>query len=110
LFAGLPNPLRATRYHSLIAEGDTLPPELRVTARSSDGLVMALAHRTWPVYGVQFHPESVLTQSGHQLLANFLKIAGIDATVPANSERREPAASDDFYAQPVASMLPLPRR
>jgi len=109
LFAGLPNPLRATRYHSLIAEEATLPPELRVTARTSDGLVMALAHETWPVYGVQFHPESVLTQSGHQLLANFLQLAGIEATLPASSERREPEPSSDFYAQPVAPALPLPR-
>lgn len=109
LFAGLPNPLRATRYHSLIAEEATLPRELRVTARTGEGLVMALAHRSWPLYGVQFHPESVLTQSGHQLLANFLQLAGIEAALPAGSERREPEPSSDFYALPVAPALPLPR-
>jgi anthranilate synthase/aminodeoxychorismate synthase-like glutamine amidotransferase len=110
LFAGLPNPLRATRYHSLIAEETTLPPDLQVTARSEEGLIMALAHRTWPVHGVQFHPESILTESGHQLLGNFLKIAEIDASVPGNSERCEPVVSEDFYAQPVEPMLPLPGR
>ncbi len=109
LFAGLPRPLRATRYHSLIADEPGLPSELRVTAHSADGLVMALAHRAWPVYGVQFHPESILTQSGHQLLANFLNLAGIGATVPASTERREREPSADFYAQPVEAPLPLPR-
>jgi anthranilate synthase/aminodeoxychorismate synthase-like glutamine amidotransferase len=77
LFSGLPNPLRATRYHSLIVEESTLPSSLRITARTNDGVPMALAHATWPAYGVQFHPESILTQSGHLLLANFLQLAGI---------------------------------
>jgi anthranilate synthase/aminodeoxychorismate synthase-like glutamine amidotransferase len=77
LFAGLPNPLRATRYHSLIVEELSLPSELRVTARTSDGIPMALEHLTWPAFGVQFHPESILTDSGHRLLANFLQIAGL---------------------------------
>jgi anthranilate synthase/aminodeoxychorismate synthase-like glutamine amidotransferase len=77
LFAGLPNPLRATRYHSLIVEEETLPAELRVTARTSDGIPMALEHATWPAFGVQFHPESILTDLGHRLLANFLRIAGL---------------------------------
>ena len=70
---------------------------------------MAFAHRSWPVYGVQFHPESILTQSGHQLLANFLSLAGIPTTVPARVDRPEPEPADDFYAQPVEAPLPLPR-
>ena len=73
VFAGLPNPLTATRYHSLIAERDSLPACLEVTAWLEDGTIMGLRHRDYPhLQGVQFHPESVLTQSGHQLLSNFL--------------------------------------
>jgi anthranilate synthase component 2 len=70
-FAGLPNPFQATRYHSLIVERSTLPSELEITAEV-DGLVMGLRHRTLPVEGVQFHPESILTPTGNDLLANFL--------------------------------------
>ena len=65
LFAGLPNPLVVGRYHSLIVEEASLPSDLRVTARTSDGTVMALEYRRWPVFGVQFHPESILTECGH---------------------------------------------
>lgn len=72
LFAGIPNPFRATRYHSLVAEQDSFPSALRVTARTEDGVIMALSHRTLPVAGVQFHPEAVLTEHGHRLLENFL--------------------------------------
>jgi anthranilate synthase component II len=72
LFAGLPNPFVATRYHSLVVRPDSVPDELEVTATSTDGVVMGLRHRTLPVEGVQFHPESVLTVSGPALLANFL--------------------------------------
>ncbi len=72
LFAGLPNPFEAGRYHSLAVREEGLPAELTVTARSEDGVVMALAHRSLPVFGVQFHPESVLTPEGEILLANFL--------------------------------------
>ena len=72
LFAGLPNPVTATRYHSLVVERDSLPEELTVTAESEDGLVMGLRHRELPIEGVQFHPESILTGSGHALLRNFL--------------------------------------
>jgi anthranilate synthase component II len=71
VFAGLPNPFQATRYHSLIVERSTLPSELEITAEA-DGLVMGLRHRTLPVEGVQFHPESILTPAGNDLLANFL--------------------------------------
>jgi anthranilate synthase component 2 len=72
LFEGVPSPFEAGRYHSLIVSDDGLPDVLRVTARSPDGLVMALAHRSKPVFGVQFHPESVLTPRGREVLANFL--------------------------------------
>ena len=77
VFAGLPDPLTVTRYHSLVVDPDTVLPDgdLVVTARTVDGVVMGLAHRTLPVYGVQFHPESVLTESGHDLVANFLAMA-----------------------------------
>jgi anthranilate synthase/aminodeoxychorismate synthase-like glutamine amidotransferase len=75
IFQGLPNPFEAGRYHSLVVREEGLPPELAVTARSEDGLVMGLAHRALPVYGVQFHPESVLTPEGERLLGNFLAIA-----------------------------------
>jgi para-aminobenzoate synthetase component 2 len=73
VFAGLSNPLTATRYHSLIAERESLPDCLEITAWLEDGTIMGLRHRAYPhLQGVQFHPESVLTQEGHQLLANFL--------------------------------------
>jgi anthranilate synthase/aminodeoxychorismate synthase-like glutamine amidotransferase len=82
LFDGIPAKLRAARYHSLVVEESTLPATLRVTARCEEGLIMALEHRVWPVFGVQFHPESILSEHGHSLLANFLKIAGIPRSVP----------------------------
>lgn len=72
VFAGLPDPLEATRYHSLIVDLDSVPDELEVTATSEDGLVMGLRHREHDVEGVQFHPESILTAHGHDLMANFL--------------------------------------
>ena len=76
VFAGLPQPLTATRYHSLIAERESLPECLEVTAWLEDGTIMGLRHRNHPhLQGVQFHPESVLTEAGHQLLANFLREA-----------------------------------
>jgi len=74
IFSGLPNPFPATRYHSLIVERDSLPDCLAVSATSPDGLIMGLRHKTLKVEGVQFHPESVLTDAGKQLLANFLKL------------------------------------
>jgi para-aminobenzoate synthetase component II len=75
LFAGLSNPFEAARYHSLVVREDSLPPDLAVTARSDDGVVMAVAHRGRPVFGVQFHPESILTPEGEKLLGNFLAMA-----------------------------------
>jgi anthranilate synthase component 2 len=72
VFQGIPNPLTATRYHSLAIEEASLPPVLEVTARAPDGEIMGVAHRDYPVSGVQFHPESVLTAAGHDILRNFL--------------------------------------
>ena len=77
IFAGLPNPFRATRYHSLAVSRQDLPSVLLVTAETPDGEIMGLAHREYPVFGVQFHPESVLTEGGHQLLGNFLNINSV---------------------------------
>ena len=76
VFAGLHSPLTATRYHSLAVERDTVPPELAVTAWTDSGIVMGLRHRDLPIEGVQFHPESVLTEGGHRMLANWLAECG----------------------------------
>jgi para-aminobenzoate synthetase component 2 len=76
VLAGLPSPFTATRYHSLAVERDSVPDELEITAHTASGIVMALRHRTLPLEGVQFHPESVLTQGGHRLLANWLAVCG----------------------------------
>ncbi len=75
VFQGLPNPFPATRYHSLIVERKTLPDCLRVTAETEDGLIMGLAHKDLPIYGVQFHPESIASEHGHTVLQNFLTLA-----------------------------------
>lgn len=72
LFKGLPNPMRVTRYHSLTIDPGTVPDCLTVTAHADDGLVMGLSHRTWPIHGVQFHPESIASEAGHALLSNFM--------------------------------------
>jgi anthranilate synthase/aminodeoxychorismate synthase-like glutamine amidotransferase len=76
VFAGLPDPLTATRYHSLVVAADSVPAQLEVSAWTEDGIVMGLRHRALPIEGVQFHPESILTEGGHQLLGNWL--AGLD--------------------------------
>jgi anthranilate synthase/aminodeoxychorismate synthase-like glutamine amidotransferase len=73
VFAGLPNPFQATRYHSLAVVAESVPPTLEVTAMADDGEIMGIRHRHQPIEGVQFHPESVLTEWGHRLLANFLR-------------------------------------
>ncbi len=78
LFAGLPARFEATRYHSLIVEAQTLPDDLRATAHTEDGLVMGLEHRELPLYGVQFHPESIASDYGHAVLANFLRLARVN--------------------------------
>ena len=85
LFAGLPSPFQATRYHSLIVEN--VPSELIVNATSDDGHVMGVRHATLPIHGVQFHPESIATEHGHAMLANFMRIAGMDVIDKAESER-----------------------
>jgi anthranilate synthase component 2 len=75
VFAGLPSPFNATRYHSLIVEADTLPDQLEPTAWTENGIIMGMRHRTMPIFGVQFHPESIASEHGHALLGNFLAIA-----------------------------------
>ena len=77
LFHGLPSPFTATRYHSLAVRRETLPADLEVTAWTADGEIMGLQHRSRPIHGVQFHPESIATEHGHAMLANFLDIAGV---------------------------------
>ncbi|TAN50974.1 MAG: aminodeoxychorismate/anthranilate synthase component II [Rhodospirillales bacterium] len=77
LFQGIPSPFKATRYHSLIVERQGLPECLEVTGESKDGLIMALQHKSLPIFGVQFHPESIASEHGHTLLANFLTLSGI---------------------------------
>jgi anthranilate synthase component 2 len=82
VFAGLPNPFEAIRYHSLAIAPASMPPELEVTARSESGVIMGVRHRSLPVEGVQFHPESIMTKPGHDLLRNFLRMearAGVAA-------------------------------
>jgi anthranilate synthase component 2 len=80
VFAGLPSPFTATRYHSLAVKRETLPDVLEVTAWTADGEIMGLAHKTRPIHGVQFHPESIATEHGHDLLANFLDLANLKRT------------------------------
>ena len=72
VFRGLPNPLEGIRYHSLAVYRDTVPPELEITAWTDSGVIMGLRHKTHPVEGIQFHPESIMTQTGKELLRNFL--------------------------------------
>ena len=80
VFRGLPSPFTATRYHSLAVKRETLPDVLEVTAWTADGEIMGLSHRTRPIHGVQFHPESIATEHGHDLLANFLDLANVRRT------------------------------
>ena len=89
VLAGLPTPFTATRYHSLAVVDGTVADELVVTASTANGIIMGLQHRTLPLHGVQFHPESVLTEGGHRLLANWLEICGDDGAV-ARSEGLHP--------------------
>ena len=75
IFRGINGPFQATRYHSLVVRRDTLPADLAVTAQTADGLIMGLSHKTLPVHGVQFHPESIMSEHGHLILKNFLDLA-----------------------------------
>jgi len=100
LFAGLPSPFTATRYHSLVIAPASVPPELKVTATSEDGEIMAVQHATNPVYGVQFHPESVLSEQGYRLLDHFLH--GIPPT-----PRPVPLAADGAVLLPTAEPAPI---
>ena len=91
LFKDLPDPFEATRYHSLIVEKASLPDCLHVTAETNDGLIMAFQHKQYPIHGVQFHPESIASEHGHKLLANFLQLAGIKSKKPPNFTFKRPA-------------------
>ena len=79
LFAGLPSPFEATRYHSLVVERESLPDSLQITAELADGTIMGLQHKTLPIHGVQFHPESIASEHGHRLLQNFLDVMQVPA-------------------------------
>ena len=87
IFKGLPDNYKVTRYHSLVVSDENLPPELQVTARTKDGVIMGLKHSSYPIYGIQFHPEAVLTEYGHELLLNFHRICqewkAVDRRIPA---------------------------
>jgi anthranilate synthase/aminodeoxychorismate synthase-like glutamine amidotransferase len=83
IFSGIPDGFEATRYHSLIVERHTLPDCLEVTAETDDGVIMGFSHKSLPIHGVQFHPESIASEHGHRLLRNFLSLARSEASVPA---------------------------
>ncbi len=100
VLAGLPDPFTATRYHSLAVDESTLSPEIEVTGRTESGVVMALRHRELPIEGVQFHPESVLTQGGHLMLANWLAACGFPAALDA-----APALAAEVEARRVAAFV-----
>lgn len=106
VFADVENPISACRYHSLVIDEATLPACLEVSARSKDGLIMAIRHCELPLVGLQFHPESVLTPSGYPLLAAFLRLAGLTVSQPLPTIDDEmistdPDVSDPRYAQPI---------
>jgi anthranilate synthase/aminodeoxychorismate synthase-like glutamine amidotransferase len=107
LFENLPSPMKATRYHSLIIEEATLPDDLCITARTREGLPMALRHNDRPIFGVQFHPESVLTQNGRQLLENFLRLAGLKVPQTSPEEFIAPPLTRDNLTAPSESHPPL---
>jgi anthranilate synthase/aminodeoxychorismate synthase-like glutamine amidotransferase len=101
LFRQVSNPFRATRYHSLIVDEATLPTSLQITARTDDGLPMALEDADRGVYGLQFHPESVLTEFGHQMLINFLDLAGLPSRIPSATDRVAAASIPPSLVPPV---------
>lgn len=92
VFKDIPNPFTATRYHSLAIEAATIPDEIEVTGKTSSGVIMSIQHKTFPITGVQFHPESVLTEYGHQLLGNWLEMCG-DIGARARSEGLSPVVN-----------------
>jgi len=100
VFRGLPSPMRVGRYHSLLVEDSSLPDSLSVTAKTEDGLIMGLCHREWPLVGVQFHPESILTEHGYALLNNFCEMAGLP--------RASLAALQSELAEESSPAKPLP--
>jgi anthranilate synthase/aminodeoxychorismate synthase-like glutamine amidotransferase len=100
IFAGVPNPTTGCRYHSLVIDPATLPPELEVTAALDDGTIMAVEHREFPVFGVQFHPESVLTSDGYTLLANFLRHAGCEPPREPSLLQSEVTRHESPYSPP----------
>jgi anthranilate synthase/aminodeoxychorismate synthase-like glutamine amidotransferase len=84
LFEGMPNPFSATRYHSLVIRRDSVPDILEITAETEEGEVMGVRHKEKPVWGVQFHPESILTEGGRTIMKNFLKLGPYSAAVPSS--------------------------
>lgn len=100
LFAGLPDPFAATRYHSLAVDPSSLPAELRITAATASGVVMAIEHRTAPLTGVQFHPESILTEGGYRLLGNWLESAGLRGAAARGSDRSPRRGATDPCTPP----------
>jgi anthranilate synthase/aminodeoxychorismate synthase-like glutamine amidotransferase len=100
VFEGLPNPLRACRYHSLVVDENSLPAEFQITAKTCDGVVMGIQHRELPVVGLQFHPESILTEHGYAMLANFFRLTRIDVPNPLPSFEDELCVErrDDYEA------------
>ena len=98
VFKGLPRTFDVTRYHSLTVDSDTLPKDLIITAKTDDGVIMGLQHKSHPVHGVQFHPESIASHCGHALLANFLDIAGM----PPDKEKRKAATEKSIATQRAA--------
>ena len=101
LFEGMPNPFQAMRYHSLVVNSRNLPSELQVVAWTSDGIPMALEHTSWPLYGVQFHPESILTEQGHRLIANFLRLAGLTPRQIPIQELTVTVTPQDWHSEPI---------
>ncbi len=105
LFSGLPNPLTACRYHSLVIEEETLPSELVIDAYSPDGDIMAITHKSLPVYGLQFHPEAILTDGGYSLLNEFFRRAGLAAcsrkNLPTDELRPPPTPPEKEYPMPL---------
>lgn len=104
IYKGLPNPFEATRYHSLILKRETLPACLEVSAETGRGEIMGVRHREFPVEGVQFHPESILTQGGKNLLRNFINLARERATVAKNELTESPGRGRIFISRGVANL------